>query len=69
MARITAGVATSHVPALGATIDHGKTHEPYWEKIFSGYEWTREWEKGEKPDVNKEVSYNIQITSFTVLSL
>jgi len=63
MARITAGVATSHVPALGATIDHGKTHEPYWEKIFSGYEWTREWEKGEKPDVVVLV-YNDHASAF-----
>ena len=25
MARITAGVATSHVPAIGAALDNGKT--------------------------------------------
>src|SRR5277367_5435810 len=30
MARVTAGVATSHVPAVGAAIDLGKTREPYW---------------------------------------
>jgi protocatechuate 4,5-dioxygenase beta chain len=51
MARITAGVATSHVPALGATIDHGKTQEPYWKDCFAGYDWTRNWIAGEKPDV------------------
>jgi len=51
MARITAGVATSHVPALGATIDHGKTQEPYWAPCFAGYEWTRAWEAEQKPDV------------------
>jgi protocatechuate 4,5-dioxygenase, beta chain len=51
MARITAGVATSHVPALGATIDHGKTQEPYWAPCFAGYDWTRNWIAGEKPDV------------------
>jgi len=51
MARITAGVAASHVPALGAAIDNGKTHEPYWEACFAGFEWTRQWEKQEKPDV------------------
>jgi protocatechuate 4,5-dioxygenase beta chain len=51
MARITAGVATSHVPALGATIDHGKTQEPYWKSCFAGYDWTRAWEAEQKPDV------------------
>lgn len=43
MARITAGVATSHVPAIGAAIDLGKTQEDYWKPVFAGYEWTREW--------------------------
>ncbi len=36
MARITAGVTTSHVPAIGATIDHGRTAEPYWAPMFAG---------------------------------
>jgi protocatechuate 4,5-dioxygenase beta chain len=51
MARITAGVGSSHVPALGAAIDNGKTQEPYWAPCFAGYDWTRAWEAGEKPDV------------------
>ncbi|MGZ8281340.1 MAG: class III extradiol dioxygenase subunit beta [Allosphingosinicella sp.] len=51
MARITAGVTTSHVPAMGAAMDLGKTKDDYWKPVFSGYEWTREWEKDEKPDV------------------
>ncbi len=51
MARITAGVATSHVPAIGAAIDLGKTKEPYWQPLFAGYEWSRQWIAGEKPDV------------------
>jgi len=51
MARITAGVATSHVPAIGAAIDNGKTEEPYWRPVVAGFDWTREWEKAEKPDV------------------
>ena len=40
MARITAGIGTSHVPALGAAIDNGKTQEPYWATCFAGYDWT-----------------------------
>ena len=51
MARITAGVTTSHVPAMGAAMDLGKTRDDYWRPVFDGYDWVREWEKQEKPDV------------------
>ena len=51
MARITAGIATSHVPAIGAAIDLGKTGEDYWAPVFAGYEWVREWIKDNTPDV------------------
>ncbi len=63
MARITAGIATSHVPALGATIDHGKTQEPYWKDCFAGYDWTRNWISAEKPDVVVLV-YNDHASAF-----
>lgn len=51
MARISAGVATSHVPAIGAAIDLGKTGEDYWKPLFKGYEFSKQWIAGEKPDV------------------
>jgi protocatechuate 4,5-dioxygenase beta chain len=51
MAKITAGVATSHVPAIGAAIDNGKTTDPYWQPLFAGYDFGKEWIKQEKPDV------------------
>jgi protocatechuate 4,5-dioxygenase beta chain len=51
MARITAGLATSHIPAVGAAIDLGKTGEDYWKPVFAGYEWTKDWEREQKPDV------------------
>jgi protocatechuate 4,5-dioxygenase beta chain len=51
MARITAGVTTSHVPAVGAAIDNKKKDEPYWQPVFAGYDWTKAWEKEQKPDV------------------
>lgn len=51
MARITAGIATSHVPALGAAMDNGKTQDPYWVPNFAGYDWSRQWIAQEKPDV------------------
>ena len=51
MAKITAGVANSHVPAIGAAIDNGKTQEPYWQPVFAGYDFAKEWIKQQKPDV------------------
>ena len=51
MARITAGIATSHVPAIGAAFDQGRDRDAYWGPIFAGYDWVKEWEKAEKPDV------------------
>lgn len=51
MARITAGVASSHIPALGVASDLGKTGESYWAPAFAGYEWTKAWEREQRPDV------------------
>lgn len=65
MARITAGVATSHVPAIGAALDHGKSGEPYWAPVFAGYDWTKAWIKDEKPDVVILV-YNDHATAFSL---
>jgi protocatechuate 4,5-dioxygenase beta chain len=62
MARITAGIATSHVPAIGAALDLGKTGEDYWKPVFAGYEWVKAWEAEEKPDV-VILCYNDHATS------
>ncbi|MCO4826230.1 MAG: protocatechuate 3,4-dioxygenase, partial [Amylibacter sp.] len=43
MANLFAGIGTSHVPAIGAAIDHGKTDQPYWQPLFEGYGPVREW--------------------------
>jgi len=51
MATITAGIATSHIPAMGAAFDLGKTEEDYWKPVFEGYKWVKKWVKDEKPDV------------------
>ena len=51
MARITAGVTTSHVPAVGMAVDLGKTQEPYWKPMFEGYEFSKNWMKENTPDV------------------
>ena len=51
MAEIVYGVATSHVPAIGAAIDNGKEDEPYWVPLFEGYEGARKWMADAQPDV------------------
>lgn len=65
MARITAGVATSHVPAIGAALDLGKTAEPYWQPVFAGYEASKRWIAKEKPDVVILV-YNDHASAFSL---
>ena len=65
MARITASVFTSHVPAIGAAIDLGKTHEPYWQKVFAGYEVSKGWLREQRPDVIFLV-YNDHATAFSL---
>jgi protocatechuate 4,5-dioxygenase beta chain len=51
MAKITASVYTSHVPAIGAAMDLQKDNEPYWQPLFKGYEKSKQWMKGNQPDV------------------
>ncbi len=51
MAKIIAGIGTSHVPSLGAASDHGKTQDPYWKPLFDGFGPAREWIAETKPDV------------------
>jgi protocatechuate 4,5-dioxygenase, beta chain len=63
MARITAGVAASHVPAIGAAIDHSQEGTDYWKPLFDGFTWTREWISEEQPDVVILV-YNDHATAF-----
>src|SRR5687768_1967220 len=45
MANITASVYTSHVPAIGAALDNGKSGEDYWKPVFAGYEPSKAWFK------------------------
>jgi protocatechuate 4,5-dioxygenase beta chain len=65
MARITAGITTSHVPAIGAALDHGKSGDDYWKPVFDGYEWTKKWIERERPDVVVLV-FNDHATSFSL---
>jgi len=65
VARIVAGIGSSHVPAIGAAIDNGKTEEPYWKRVFSGFEKSKEWMAKAKPDV-AIVVYNDHASAFSV---
>ena len=65
MAKITASVYTSHVPAIGAALDLGKTQEPYWQPLFKGYEFSKQWMRENKPDVVFLV-YNDHATAFSL---
>jgi protocatechuate 4,5-dioxygenase, beta chain len=65
MARITASVFTSHVPAIGAALDLGKTQEPYWQPLFKGYEFSKQWFNDNKPDVILLV-FNDHATAFSL---
>ncbi len=65
MAKITASVYTSHVPAIGAALDLGKTQEPYWVPLFKGYDFSKQWIKENTPDVVFLV-YNDHATAFSL---
>lgn len=65
MAKIIGGIATSHVPAVGAALDLGKIHEPYWQPVFAGYEFSKRWIAQQNPDVIIEI-YNDHASAFSL---
>jgi protocatechuate 4,5-dioxygenase beta chain len=65
MARITATAYTSHVPAIGAAIDLGKSQDAYWKPVFDGYEPAKKWLRENKPDVVFLV-YNDHANAFSL---
>jgi protocatechuate 4,5-dioxygenase, beta chain len=65
VARIVAGIGSSHVPAIGAALDNGKTEEPYWKRVFSGFEKSQAWMRDTKPDV-AIIVYNDHASAFSV---
>lgn len=64
-AHISASVYTSHVPAIGAALDHGRTDEPYWRAVFDGYDASKAWIAEHMPDVVVLV-YNDHATAFSL---
>jgi protocatechuate 4,5-dioxygenase beta chain len=63
MAEVFAALTTSHVPAMGAAVDLGKTQDAYWRPVFEGYEFARQWIQQARPDVVILV-YNDHATAF-----
>lgn len=63
MARIVAGVGTSHTPAIGAALDLGKASEDYWAPVFQGYEPSKRWMAETAPDV-AIIVYNDHVNAF-----
>jgi protocatechuate 4,5-dioxygenase beta chain len=65
MAKIVAGIACSHVPAIGVAMDRGQTGTSYWEPLFKGYQPAREWLAKLAPDV-AIVVYNDHANAFSL---
>lgn len=65
MARISASVYSSHIPAVGVAIDQNKIDEPYWRPLFEGFEYSKQWIKEHTPDVVFLV-YNDHATAFSL---
>ncbi|MBV8905370.1 MAG: protocatechuate 3,4-dioxygenase, partial [Acidobacteriia bacterium] len=65
MAQIVAGVGCSHVPAIGAAIDLGKTNDDYWKPLFAGFERYKQIMAELKPDLVIEV-YNDHGSAFSL---
>jgi protocatechuate 4,5-dioxygenase beta chain len=65
VAKIIAGISSSHVPAIGAAIDNKQTEEPYWKRVFSGFDKSKQWMAEAKPDVVIAI-YNDHASAFSV---
>jgi protocatechuate 4,5-dioxygenase beta chain len=53
------------VPAIGAAIDNHKTEQPYWQRVFAGFEKSKAWMAKAKPDLVIGV-YNDHASAFSV---
>lgn len=43
MARLNAGIGSSHVPSIGRAYDQNKQSDPAWAPLFKGYEPVKKW--------------------------
>ncbi len=51
MARIVAGIGTSHVPSIGGAYDRKRQQEPGWKPLFDAFVPIKAWLEELKPDV------------------
>jgi len=65
MARIVAGLTSSHVPAIGAAIDNKRTGDAYWQPVFAGFDVSKKWIADLQPDVIFLV-YNDHASAFSL---
>ena len=65
MATVVGGVGCSHVPAVGAAIDKGRTADPYWAPYFAKLDRARAWMGEVDPDVCLVV-YNDHANAFSL---
>ena len=65
MAKIIGSLTTSHVPAIGAALDNGKSDTPYWQPVFAGYARARKYLEDLKPDIVILV-YNDHASAFSL---
>jgi protocatechuate 4,5-dioxygenase, beta chain len=65
MGEVIWGLATSHVPPIGAAMDRGLTQDEYWKPLFDGYQPARDWMAAHRPDVALIV-YNDHANAFDI---
>ena len=51
MARIVAGIGSSHAPTIGIADDKGWHDQPAWKPLFDGYKPARAWLEAQRPDL------------------
>jgi len=64
-ATLIGGIGSSHVPAVGAAIDHHKQDQEYWAPFFEKIEPARQWMAEADPDVCIVV-YNDHASAFSL---
>lgn len=51
MAKIIAGIGSSHVPSIGVAYDQGRQEAPDWKPLFDAYKPVKAWLEEIKPDL------------------
>tara|TARA_Y100000589_G_C27093385_1_gene604899 strand:- start:390 stop:1235 length:846 start_codon:yes stop_codon:yes gene_type:complete len=65
LARVVAGIGTSHVPSIGAVVDKGEQDSPAWKPLFDAYEPVKSWLADEVKVDEVIVIYNDHACDFS----